>query len=507
MAVTPVVLRVEHLSMAVGGRSLIDDLSLSLAPGETLGVRGPSGIGKTTFARAVAGLLEATETITCRGRILVGGADVVTDRCHAQRVRGREVVLIPQNALTSMPPFLTVGELGVALAGRREAAATSSRLSESLRRLGVAAPDRALRARPADLSGGERQRVLLAIALLKRPGLLIADEPTTALDSESQRLVECALDQARAVAGFALMVISHDRSLLGRLCERQLALGSEARNVRRPGRRRPASAGATMEPLPGFLDRPQQVGASLTNAMGTGRPRPDTSSILAAEHLTIRRGPRLLLDDVCMTLDRGMALGVMGHSGAGKTTLVRALAGLVQPARGAVWERLHAGRVWRRLRRPNRRVQLMFQDPAAAFDPRLTVFESIVLAAERSLRRVSDRRATVSALAERLNLNADVLHRRPRQISGGECQRAALLRALMCEPLVLIADEPTSNLDPASAAAVQALLADLIRERHLSLVLVSHDPAFVRTVCTHALVLAHGVVSWIGPVKNLPTLL
>ena len=507
MAVTPVVLRIEQLSMAVGGRSLVDDLSLSLEHGETLGVQGPSGIGKTTFARAVAGLMEATDAVTCSGRILVGGGDVVADRRHARRVRGREVVLIPQNALTSMPPLLTVGELGAALAGRRDGAATSSRLSESLRQLGVTAPDRMLRARPADLSGGERQRVLLAIALLKRPGLLIADEPTASLDPENRILVEHVLDQAHDAIGFALMVISHDRSLLGRLCARQLALGSDAHDLRRPGRRCPASADGTAEPLSGLLVvRPRRVETPPTNVMGTGRPQADPSGILAAEHLTIRRGPRLLLDDVCLTLDRGAGLGVLGRSGAGKTTLARALAGLVRPARGAVWERLHAARAWRRLRRPKRRVQLIFQDPAAAFDPRLTVFESIVLAAERSLRRASGHREAVTELAERVHLDPAVLDRRPRRISGGECQRAALLRALLCEPLVLIADEPTSSLDPDSAAAVQALLADLIRDRHLSLVLISHDPALVRTICTHALILARGGVSWTGPVEDLPTL-
>ena len=425
--------------MAAGHRSLVDDLSLSLAQGETLGVHGPSGIGKTTFARAVAGLLEAADAITCRGRILVGGVDVVTDPRHAQRVRGREVVLIPQNALTSMPPLLTVGELGVALAGCSDESATSSKLSESLRQLGVTAPDRALRARPTDLSGGERQRVLLAIALLKQPRLLIADEPTTSLDSESQSLVEHALDQARAVAGFALMVISHDRSLLARLCVRQLALGSDTQDVRRPDRQCPVSAGRMTEPLPGLLNRTQQVEASSTNAPGTRQP--GTSSILAAERLTVRRGPHLLLDDVWLTLDRGEGLGVLGRSGAGKTTLVRALAGLIRPECGAVMERLHTGNAWRRLRRPNRRIQIMFQDPAATFDPRLTVFESMALAARRSLRRASDLRETVTALAERVHLNAAVLDHRPRQISGGECQRAALLRALLCDPLVLIADE------------------------------------------------------------------
>ena len=503
MAVTPPALRVEHLTMAAGGRTLVRDLSLSLAHGETLGVHGPSGVGKTTFARVVAGLVDDADAVTCRGRIVVGGVDVVTDRRGAERVRGRKVVLIPQNALTSLPPLLKVGDLGVALAGGRDAAETSSRLAESLGRLGVADPDRALRARPADLSGGERQRVLLAIALLKRPGLLIADEPTTALDAASRVLVEQALHRAHHAAGFALMLISHDRALLGRLCTGDLALGKDGGAVR--GARRSRSPATAAAPPPGTHDPRRESGTTPYDGALTAPPSSDVGrrGILAAEGLTIRRGGRVLLHDVRLSVDRAARLAVLGRSGAGKTTLVRALAGLARPSRGAVSERLHGGGAWRRLRRPNRRVQLMFQDPTAAFDPRLTLFESIVLAADRTLRRASDRRPAVAALAERVRLDPAVLDRGPRQVSGGECQRAALLRALLCEPLVLLADEPTSSLDVEAAQAVQALLAVLVVERRLSLVLVSHDPAFVRATCTHALVLADGGVSWTGPVADL----
>ena len=505
MAVAPVVLRIERLSITVDGRPLIEDLSLSLSRGETLGIHGPSGSGKTTFARAMGGLMDAADAIECQGRIWVGGVDVVNDRGGARLVRGREVVLVPQNALSSMPPLLTVGELGTALAGPCAGSATSSRLAESLGRLGVADPDRVLRARPADLSGGERQRVLLAIALLRRPGLLVADEPTTALDSAGRALVEHALGQAHDAAGFALVVISHDRALLGRLCARDLTLGGGSSAVRRAGRRA-AVAALPAGPRPEADSRHHGLGMTSVSNSVTRRRKADIDGrgILVAEHLTIRRGASLLLDDVSLTLDRGGRLAVLGRSGAGKTTLAKALAGLVQPARGVMSERFHGGRAWRELRRPNRCVQLLFQDPIAGFDPRLTVFESIVLAADRTLRRACDHRATVIALAERLRLSSAVLDRGPRQISGGECQRAALLRALICEPRVLIADEPTSSLDLESATAVQALLADLVRERCMSLVLVSHDPVFVRATCTDALVLAHGVVSWTGLVQDLP---
>ena len=506
MAVTPGALRVERLSLAVGGRSLVRDLSLSLKVGETLGVQGPSGVGKTTLARAVAGLLEPADAITCRGRILVGGVDVVADLGGAQRVRGRDVVLIPQNALISMPPLLEVGDLAVALARERDGSEVTSRLATALGRLGVADPARALRARPAALSGGERQRVLLAIALLKGPKLLIADEPTSALDGASRRLVERALDEAHAAFGFALMVISHDRSLLQRLCARELALGESASEVR-PWPRRPSGAVVTSETRTRATDLGRRGETVPARGTATARPRLDTGDrgILAAQHLTVRRGAHLLLDDVCLSLDRGVRMAVLGRSGAGKTTLVRALAGLVRPSSGVVSERLHGGTAWRRVRRPNRRVQLLFQDPAAGFDPRLTVFESIVLAADRTLHRAAARRAKVTALAERVYLDPAVLDRRPRQVSGGECQRAALLRALLCEPVLLLADEPTSSLDADTTAAVQALLTDLVGERGLGLVLVSHDAEFVRGSCTQALALSNGRVSWTGPVEDLPS--
>ena len=482
MAVMSEALRVESLHITVGDRALVEDLSLTLASGATLGLHGSSGIGKTTFARVVAGLTDPAGAVRCRGQIYVGGGDVVNDRAHAAAVRGRDVVLIPQNALTSLPPLLTVGDLAAALggSGRR---AIAPRLVESLAGLGVADPERAIRARPADLSGGERQRVLLAIALLKQPGLLIADEPTASLDAGSRSLVERALRAAQELAGFALIVISHDRELLGRLCTRQFRFGSAPRGARQPRPRPSVPVSAT-------------IGASDD---GSG-------AVLAVEQLTIRQGRRVLLEDVCLSLDRGARLAVLGSSGAGKTTLARTMAGLIQPSAGTVRERLQGGDPWRRLERPNRAIQLMFQDPAASFDPRLTVFDSMMLAADRSLRRAPGRRSGVTELAERMRLDAAVLDRGPRRISGGECQRAAILRALLCEPQVLIADEPTSSLDAESAGAVQELLEDLVQEGRLGFLLVSHDLAFVRATCSHALVLEKGRVSWTGPVANLPAL-
>ena len=502
MAVTPEVLRVRDLHITAGDRVLVEDLSLTLAPGATLGLYGPSGVGKTTFARAVAGLTDTAGAVRCRGQILVGGGDVVNDRDHAEGVRGRDVVLIPQNALTSLPPLLAVGDLAAALAdsGRR---ATAERLVEALAGLGVADPERAIRARPAGLSGGERQRVLLAIALLKRPRLLIADEPTASLDEDSGALVERALRAAHRLAGFALIVISHDQGLLERLCARRVRLGSDPRHVRR----RPLGAGAPRQREPETVGCfPQRDTIPFQSVSPRTAGGDAFRAVLAAEHLTIRRNGRILLDNVCLSLARGSRLAVMGRSGAGKTTLARALAGLVPPSNGAVRERLRGGDSWRSLRRPNRGVQLMFQDPTASFDPRLTVFDSMVLAADRSLRGASARRSRLTALAERARLDPAVLDRGPRRISGGECQRAALLRALLCEPQILIADEPTSSLDPESARAVQEILEELVRERRLGFLLVSHDLAFVLATCSHALILERGRVVWTGRVANLPAM-
>ena len=503
MAVTSEGLRVRGLHIAAGDRVLVEDLSLTLAPGATLGLSGPSGVGKTTFARAVAGLTDTAGAVRCRGQILVGGGDVVNDRDHAEDVRGRDVVLIPQNALTSLPPLLAVGDLAAALAGSGRRA-TAARLVESLAGLGVADPERAIRARPAGLSGGERQRVLLAIALLKRPKLLIADEPTANLDEDSGALVERALRTAHRLAGFALIVISHDQGLLERLCARRVRLGSDPRHARRPGRQRPVGAAATKQREPETMGCfPQRHTIPFPSASPRTAGGAAAGAVLAAENLTIRRNGRILIDNVCLSLARGSRLAVVGRSGAGKTTLARALAGLARPSNGAVRERLRGGDSWRSLRRPNRGVQLMFQDPAASFDPRLTVFHSLVLAAGRSLRGASERRSTLAALAERVRLDPAVLDRGPRRISGGECQRAALLRALLCEPQILIADEPASSLDPESARAVQEILEELVRERRLGLVLVSHDLAFVRAICSHALILERGRVAWTGRIADL----
>ena len=471
MAVKPTALEVEHLSIAIGKRILFEDFSLSLDYNESLGLYGASGTGKTTFARAVAGLLDPAGAITCSGRIRVAGCDVLNG---ADTVGVPDAVLLPQNALLSMPPLIKVGELAEALLGGSSNSSTRLRLHEVLTRLGVRDPERALLARPSELSGGERQRFLLALALLRDPKILIADEPTTALDHASKDLVVRALKSAQEAANFALVVISHDRSLLAEVCVRSIALaGRPSRAGQRKGRDSRYSLKRT---------------SGLSSRRDPALPEADRG-VLVAKNLTVRHGRRVVLDRLSVSLRTGAQLGVIGPSGSGKTTLVKALAGLLRPTRGVVLERLSGGD-WGRLRRPDRRIQFLYQDPAAAFDPRLTLFQSIALAANRTLRHRERSRSRIVELAKRLRIEIAALDRRPGRVSGGECQRAALLRAMLCEPTILIADEPTSSLDEESALAVRQLLSELVRETELGLILVSHDLAFVRATCEKVVELA-----------------
>lgn len=464
MAVNQAALEVDHLSIAIGERVLVEDFSLSLDYGESLGLYGASGTGKTTFARAVAGLLDPSGAITCSGSIRVAGSDVLPGD---ETAGVPDAVLLPQNALLSMPPLIKAGDLAEALLGGSSDTSTRLQLQEVLTRLGVKVPERALLARPSELSGGERQRFLLALALLKDPKILIADEPTSALDQASRDLVVRALKAAQEATNFALIVISHDRSLLTEVCVRSIPLaGRRSRAGQRKGRDRRYSVKRT---------------GSLTSRRDPA-PHEADRGLLVAKDVTVQHGKRVVLDRMSVSLRTGARLGVIGPSGSGKTTLVKALAGLLRPTSGAVLERLSGGD-WSRLRRPDRRIQFLYQDPAAAFDPRLTLFQSIALAANRTLRHRERSRPRILDLAKRLRIEIAALDRRPGRVSGGECQRAALLRALLCEPTILIADEPTSSLDEESALAVRQILSELVQETELSLILVSHDLEFVRATC------------------------
>ncbi|CAN3983709.1 dipeptide ABC transporter ATP-binding protein [Kitasatospora purpeofusca] len=491
--------RVEGLRVSFPGapRPAVDGVSLAIGAGECVALVGESGSGKSVTSRSLVGLAGARARVSAR-ILEVGGADTAGFGERQWRtVRGRKVAMVFQDALTALDPLRTVGaeiaeaaRLGGTAGPDREA-----RVVELLTAVGVPEPEARRTQFPHQLSGGLRQRALIASALAADAPLLIADEPTTALDAIVQAQILALLGRLKD-EGRGLLLVSHDLAVVAQLADRVLVL----------------RRGEVVEsgPVGRVLSAPEHpYTRMLLDAVPSGRPpaRPVQSppEAPAAEEgppvLTGRGlvksfapgGPRAL-DEVGFTLRAGEALGVVGESGSGKTTLARIVMGLSRPDAGEVL--LH-GRPWsalpeRRRRAERSAIRFVQQDPYASADPRFTVAR-IIGEALPGLRR-AERARRCAELLDQVGLSAELLSRRPHQLSGGQRQRVAIARALAGRPEVLVCDEPVSALDVSVQAQVLELLDRLRRERGIALLFITHDLAVVRQVADRVLIMRGGSV-------------
>ncbi|MET8684684.1 ABC transporter ATP-binding protein [Streptomyces sp. NPDC004732] len=529
------VLRVRDLTVEfTGPRGTVtaaEDVSFDLARGEVLGLVGESGSGKSTVGLAAMGLHDPART-TVRGTVEVGGTDVVTageDRLKA--LRGGHIAMVFQDALASLSPFHGVGaQLAEAYrlhhkdAGREQA---RSRAVEMLERVGIAAS----RARdyPHQFSGGMRQRVMIAMALINRPDVLIADEPTTALDARVQRQVLDLLGELQHEFGTAVLLVTHDVDMVAAVTDRMLVMRGgrtvETGPTRRvlsapshPYTRALVGAAPSLDTVPGSrlptVDVPEPP-------VRTGpRARPQGGATLAEVTdlrvefgggrtlLGRRREPTHAVRGISLSLAEGETLGLVGESGSGKSTTARVLAGLQRPSGGTV--RFDGRDIARAaedtaLRRSlSSEVQLVFQDPYASLNPRRTV-EEIVTTPLRVHTRMTrqERRDRAAELLAQVGLDAAHLPRYPHEFSGGQRQRIGIARALAPRPRLIIADEPVSALDVSVQAQVLNLLMDLRAELGLSLLFVSHDLAVVRHLCDRIAVMHHGAIVETGTREDI----
>ena len=550
-------LSVSRLSVRFGARTVVSDVSFELEPGECIGIVGESGSGKSVTARALLGLAGRRASVSASTLAFDGTAIQDATPRRLRSLRGREIGYVSQGALVALDPLRPVGrEISDSLRLHTSStpAQRRARVLELLAEVGV--PDPQLRAgqRPDELSGGLRQRAVIASAIALRPRLLIADEPTTALDSTVQAGILDLLDRLRG-EGTALILISHDLAVVSRLASRVLVMnagrivesGPTARVLGEPqhpytrrliaavptdrprGTRLLPSADAapaTLSPAPGAPSAAAPAAASASPAApfgnsgtavvhapdspvsapgATATPEFPTSSpaVVTASHLSRRFGDRLAVDDVSFTLERGRTLGVVGESGSGKTTVARLVLALDRPDSGDVRV---LGQPWstasERERRPLRpRIGAIYQDALSSFDPRMTVGRIVAdaLTHGRSTRAGDE----VLALLERVGLDATVAARRPQHLSGGQQQRVAIARAIAAKPDVIVCDEPVSSLDVSVQAQVLDLLDDLQRDLGLSYLFITHDLGVVRHVSDDVLVMQHGRIVESGPTESV----
>ncbi|MFS2175423.1 dipeptide ABC transporter ATP-binding protein [Rhizobium pisi] len=500
----------------------VSDLSLRIAPGEILALVGESGSGKSVTARTLVGLAGPHAHVQARKMVLAGHdgrpLDLLQQSQRAWReIRGCEIGFVLQDALVSLDPLRTVGrEIAEPLLAHRLVARSqvAARVGELLTCVGIAEPELRAAQYPHELSGGLRQRALIASALAGEPRLLIADEPTTALDATVQQQV-LSVFKGLASVGFGVLLITHDLAVAAQLAERvavmqngRLVESGPAQDVLSAPQH--AYTRRLLAAVPTGATRGRRLSAP-DAAPAYSRAPVDGEPLLQVRNVSVgfRRPDGSLLEavsDVSLQIGRGETLGIVGESGSGKTTLGKIALALRSPNSGEV---LFDGRPWSALteaaRRPVRAgIQTISQDPLSSFDPRFTV-ERIIeqpLRLRGSLDKAA-RRRKVAELFEMVGLGPELLVRRPTALSGGQRQRVSIAQALAAEPKLLICDEPVSALDVTTQAQVLDLLADLQQRLGLSMMFISHDLGVVQHMSHRIAVMKDGVIVESGSVEQV----
>ncbi|KOU03470.1 ABC transporter ATP-binding protein [Streptomyces sp. NRRL F-2295] len=502
---------VTDLTVDFGEVRAVDRLSFTLEPGGALGVVGESGSGKSAAAYALLGLHRGTGA-RVGGSVLVAGTDVnAADERGLRALRGARAAMVFQDPLSSLDPYYPVGDqiaevYRVHRPVNRRAART--RAVEVLDRVGIPDAARRSRLRPHEFSGGMRQRALIAMALACEPRLLVADEPTTALDVTVQAQILDLLHDLRHETGMGLLLVTHDVGVAAESVDDVLVMrrGAEVERglvARVLGAPREPYTKELLAAVPRVEARRTAATASVSAVEGAALVPAVEDAAPLIEAVDLRRafgrgsGRVAAVDGVSLTVRSGETLGIVGESGSGKTTLGRMLVRLLDPTSGRLRYRgREIGALPERELRPFRReLQMVFQDPVASLNPRRSVGESVAdplrAAGERDEGRIRDR---VGALLERVGLEPAHFERYPHEFSGGQRQRVGIARALAAEPKLIVCDEPVSALDVTTQAQVVALLAELQRELGIGLVFIAHDLAVVRQVSDRVAVMRRGVL-------------
>lgn len=500
-------LDIEDFSVRFGDKTVVKSLNLAVARGERVALVGESGSGKSVTALSVLRLVERAQY---EGRLMFNGQDLLQKTEQQMRgIRGKDIAMVFQEPMTALNPLYTIGkQIAESLRlheGMRPNEARARGI-ELLRRTGIPEPERRIDSFPHQLSGGQRQRAMIAMALACRPRLLLADEPTTALDvTVRQQIVDLLLElqeQEASELGMAVLLITHDLNLVKRFAQR-VAVMEKGILV---------ETNTTHE----LFSNPQHP---YTQRLLDSEPKreiapvpPEKKKILDVQGLAIdyripAKGWRSMfghstfraVHEVDLSLRRGETLGIVGESGSGKSTLASAVLGLQRAAQGSI---LIDGLPLNEMKTPKARrklysrMQVVFQDPFGSLSPRMTI-EQIVsegLIMHKPELSQTARRARVAALLEEVGLPGESMLRYPQEFSGGQRQRIAIARALAVEPELMVLDEPTSALDVSIQKQVLALLTNLQRKYDLSYLFITHDLAVMRAMAHRVIVMKGGCV-------------
>jgi peptide/nickel transport system ATP-binding protein len=491
------VLAVEDLRVAFDDTVAVDGLSFELAAGGALGIVGESGSGKSATALALLGLHRGT-TAKVSGRVLFDGTDLVTATDEqVRRVRGAGIAMVFQEPLSALSPFHTIGDQIAEVYRLHTGCSRRAARDRAVEVLGqVHIPDPARRAGqyPHQFSGGMRQRALIAMALSGRPKVIVADEPTTALDVTVQAQILDLLDEVRARTGAALVLVSHDLGVIAGSTDDVVVMRRGVAVEHGP-------VGTVLVSPADPYTRALIDAVPRIDRARTTPPPASTEPLLRLVNVSKtfparRRGSLRAVDGVTLDVRRGETLGLVGESGTGKTTLARMMVGLIPPTAGRIT--FDGADVAHRRRHPSRHaMQMVFQDPLSSLNPRRTIGDSIADPLRLQGEGGAHRRA-VEDLLVRVGLTAREYDRYPHQLSGGMRQRVGIARALASRPRLIVCDEPVTSLDVTTQAQILALLDDVRREFDLTLVFVSHDLAVLRQVADRVAVLHEGSIVELG---------